>query len=40
MQLYNIVDYGAVQDGTTMATEAIAAAIEAASNAGGGTVFV
>lgn len=40
MQLYNIVDYGAVQDGTTLVTGAIAAAIEAASNAGGGTVFV
>jgi polygalacturonase len=40
MQLYNIVEYGAVQDGTTLATGAIAAAIEAASNAGGGTVVV
>ncbi len=29
MQMYNIVDYGAPQDGTTLATGAIAAAIEA-----------
>ncbi|ALP38425.1 endopolygalacturonase [Paenibacillus sp. IHB B 3084] len=40
MKVYNIVDYGAIEDGKTLATGAIAAAIEAASNAGGGTVFV
>ncbi|MNW27625.1 Polygalacturonase [compost metagenome] len=38
MPVYNIADYGVTQDG--VATAAIAAAIEAASKAGGGTVVV
>lgn len=40
MQVYNIIDFGALKDSGVPATEAIAAAIEAASWAGGGTVFV
>ncbi|WP_028592093.1 glycoside hydrolase family 28 protein [Paenibacillus massiliensis] len=38
MPVYNIADYGVTQDG--VATAAIAAAIDAASKAGGGTVVV
>ncbi len=38
--MYNIVDYGALRDSPVAATDAIAAAIEAASEAGGGTVYV
>lgn len=38
MPVYNITDYGVTQDG--IATAAIAAAIDAASKAGGGTVVV
>ncbi|WP_028530559.1 glycoside hydrolase family 28 protein [Paenibacillus sp. HW567] len=40
MCVYNIVDYGALRDSPVAATDAIAAAIEAASEAGGGTVYV
>ncbi len=40
MQIFNIVDYGASKDSATLATEAITGAIEAASIAGGGTVFI
>ncbi|EES74880.1 glycoside hydrolase family 28 protein [Paenibacillus sp. MB22_1] len=40
MCTYNIVDYGAVKDSGVPATAAIAAAITAASEAGGGTVVV
>ncbi len=37
---FNIMDYGAHNDGTTMSTDAFHAAIQAAKSAGGGTVFV
>ena len=37
---YNIVDYGARNDGSAAATEAIRSAIQAAKAAGGGTVFI
>lgn len=37
---FNILDYGAHNDGSTPATEAFRAAIEAAHAAGGGTVYV
>lgn len=40
MSMYNIVDYGANRDSGIPATAAIAAAIAAASRAGGGTVYV
>ncbi|MBU5671423.1 glycoside hydrolase family 28 protein [Paenibacillus brevis] len=40
MSIYNITDYGATKDSGMPATAAIAAAIEAASEAGGGTVYV
>lgn len=40
MQVYNITDYGASRDSETLATTAIADAIEAANRAGGGTVYV
>ncbi len=39
-QVFNIVDYGARKDGTTRATGAIRAAIQAAKAAGGGTVYI
>lgn len=38
--VYNILDYGARNDGSASATEAIRSAIQAAKTAGGGTVFV
>ena len=37
---FNILDFGAVGDGQTVNTEAIRKAINAATNAGGGTVLV
>ena len=37
---FNILDYGARQDGSASATEAFRAAIQAAKAAGGGTVYV
>lgn len=40
MQVYNIADYGALSNSEMLATEAIAKAIDAASEAGGGTVYV
>ncbi|WP_410769552.1 glycoside hydrolase family 28 protein [Fontibacillus sp. BL9] len=40
MQLFNIAEFGALKNSGVPATEAIAAAIEAASQAGGGTVYV
>ncbi|MEF2965447.1 glycoside hydrolase family 28 protein [Paenibacillus sp. M1] len=40
MSLYNIADYGAQRDSGVPATDAIAAAIETAGRAGGGTVYV
>jgi polygalacturonase len=36
---FNVLDFGAVPDGTTKNTEAIAKAIAAANDAGGGTVY-
>jgi polygalacturonase len=36
---YNILDFGAKGDSTTLATDAINKAIETASSAGGGTIF-
>src|SRR5262245_1097835 len=38
-QYYNVLSYGAKNDSSKMATKAIAAAIEAASKKGGGTVY-
>ncbi|GGH19033.1 glycoside hydrolase family 28 protein [Paenibacillus segetis] len=40
MQIYNIEDFGARKDSGELATHAITAAIAAASEAGGGTVYV
>lgn len=40
MHLFNISEFGALKDSGLPATDAIAAAIEAASKAGGGTVYV
>lgn len=40
MSVYNIEDFGALKNSGMLATEAIAHAIEAASEAGGGTVYV
>lgn len=37
---FNVVDYGAVGNGTTMCTEAIQKAVDACSAAGGGTVYI
>lgn len=37
---FNIMDYGAHNDGSTLSTEAIRSAIRAAKSAGGGTVYV
>ncbi len=37
---FNILDYGARQDGSASSTEAIRSAIQAAKTAGGGTVYV
>ena len=37
--IFNVTDYGARNDGSASATEAIRAAIQAAKAAGGGTVF-
>jgi polygalacturonase len=38
--VYNVVDYGAKQDGSAPATEAFRKAVAAARAAGGGTIFV
>ncbi len=38
--VFNVVDYGARNDGSASATDAFRAAIEAAKKAGGGTVYV
>lgn len=38
--MYDIVDYGAQRDSGVAATEAVAAAVAAASRDGGGTVYV
>jgi len=38
--IYNILDFGAVNDGETLCTEAFKNAIKEASNCGGGTVYV
>jgi polygalacturonase len=38
--VFNVMDYGARNDGSAMATEAFRAAIAAAQKAGGGTVYV
>ncbi len=37
---FNVVDYGAVRDGSALSTDAFRAAIQAVKAAGGGTVFV
>jgi polygalacturonase len=39
-QVYNIVDYGAKNDGSALATGAFRQAVQAAKTAGGGTVYV
>jgi parallel beta-helix repeat protein len=39
-QVFNVLDYGARNDGSTRATEAIRAAIQAVKAAGGGTVYI
>jgi len=38
-QFYNVLNYGAKNDSSKMATKAIAAAIGAASKKGGGTIY-
>lgn len=38
--IYNIIDFGAIDDGTTNNASAIQAAIDAAANAGGGQVLI
>ncbi|MBU5672259.1 glycoside hydrolase family 28 protein [Paenibacillus brevis] len=40
MSVFTITDYGAIADGATLSTRAIQAAIDAASDAGGGRVYV
>ena len=37
---FNVADYGAVGNGTTMCTEAIQKAVDACASAGGGTVYI
>jgi polygalacturonase len=37
---FNIADYGAVGNGTTLCTEAIQKAVDACASAGGGTVYI
>lgn len=39
-QLFNVVDYGASRDGSSSCTEAFRRAIQAARDAGGGTIYV
>jgi len=38
--IFNVMDYGARNDGSASSTDAFRAAIEAAKKAGGGTVYV
>ena len=38
-EFYNVIKYGAKNDSSKIATKAIAAAIDAASKKGGGTIF-
>lgn len=38
--VFNVVEFGAIPDGKTMCTEAFAAAVKAAREAGGGAVYV
>lgn len=38
--IFNVADFGAVADGETLCSEAFAAAVAAATQAGGGTVYV
>ncbi|NLE60126.1 MAG: glycoside hydrolase family 28 protein, partial [Planctomycetes bacterium] len=40
MDLFSVVQYGAVGDGRTLNTDAIAKAVAACAEAGGGTVIV
>jgi len=37
---FNVIDYGAVGDGTTLCTKAIQKAVDGCSSAGGGTVYI
>jgi polygalacturonase len=39
-QVFNVVDYGAKNDGTVLATDSFRTAIEAAKAVGGGTIYV
>jgi polygalacturonase len=39
-QILNVLDYGAKNDGSALATEAFRSAIQAAKTAGGGTIYV
>ena len=38
MQIFNVIDYGAVADGKTLSTQAVQKAVDACSSAGGGVV--
>ena len=39
-QIFNVADYGAARDRSTLATDAFRKAIQAAKAAGGGTIYV